>query len=405
MRVTFVNLWHDQPTPAAQIDRDETRRELSRALAARGHAVTVVQEHPGAATVYDGPVRWIFAPPSAACRGARALLRAAGRDDAMVKAPADHLLAPVAASDPQIIHSFDLAFYPTVALLSPLARRLGAPLLLHDHGGAPARWASLRWVERRALRGVARLLFTTAARGQAWVASGALDDPGRIAEVFETSTRFSPGDPAAARARLGLAGAPLVAHLGRLDPVKDPLTTLEGFRLFLRDFPSARLALASTDAPLLAEVRAAARDLPVRFLGRLDRAQCQDLLRGADLFVQASRREVCGVAALEALATGVPPVLSDIPPFRRLTDGGAWGRLFPPGDAAGLARALGEAWAARQSGALSPEAVRAWFSSALSFEALAASVEAVYQSCLQEISVDPGSAARQSPASQSSSSA
>jgi glycosyltransferase involved in cell wall biosynthesis len=92
--------------------------------------------------------------------------------------------------------------------------------------------------------------------------------------------------------------------------------------------------------------------------------------------VQASVREVCGMVPLEALACGTTPVLSDIPPFRRLTDDGRVGRLFPVGDAAALADALVSA----AHDPVPPAEVRRWFDGALSFDALSDTVDAVYRS-------------------------
>lgn len=398
MRVVLVNLWHGGGEPDEVIAADHLRRELARALARRGHEVAVVQEHPRRAELDDRGVRWIFAPPGWVARAPRALLAAAGRDDGIVKAPAPHLDAPVAALRPEIIHSFDLASYLHLWGLGRVARRAGAALVAHFHGGAPARLAPLRAVERRALAGCHRLLFTTAERGRQWVESGALSDDRRIVEIFESSSVFVP-DPRAPR----LTGAPALLHVGRLDPVKDPLTTMLGFRRALRALPDAHLHLAWTGGALEAEVRRAAAGLPVTLHGRVPRANMEALYRGADALVQASLREVCGYAVLESLACGTPPVLTDIPPFRRLTDGGRVGALFRPGDPDALADALVGLEAARRQGALCAAEVRAWFDRALSFEVLAAEVERVYQTCRQEMSSTP--AGRQGPDSQASSSA
>ena len=85
--------------------------------------------------------------------------------------------------------------------------------------------AELRWIERRALAGVDRLLFTNRGRGEDWVRTGALPDGDRIVELFETSTELAPGDREAARRRTGIRGDPVYLCVGRLDPVKDPLTS------------------------------------------------------------------------------------------------------------------------------------------------------------------------------------
>ncbi len=365
--MVFANTWYDRSWtgPDAVIAGDHLRRELSRRLAGRGHELHVVQEHPQPATVQDGAVTWHFVPPSALTRASRALLRAAGRvEDAVPKSPTDALARAVGGLAPDLIHTFDLAFYPSLWLLG----RLGAPIVAHFHGGAPARTALLRRVERAALAPVDRLLFTTRERGAEWVRAGAVPDEGRIAEVFESSSVYTPG-PAER-----LPGHPAVLHVGRLDPVKDPLTTVAGFRRVLDRLPDAHLTLAFRDAPLRAEVESAVRGLPVTLLGAV--ADPERLYRGADLLVQASLREVCGMAPLESLACGTPVVLSDIPPFRRLTDGGRVGALFPIGDAEALADAI-HAEATRPTPRTD---VRAWFDAGLSFDALAAAVDTVYAS-------------------------
>jgi glycosyltransferase involved in cell wall biosynthesis len=168
--------------------------------------------------------------------------------------------------------------------------------------------------------------------------------------------------------------------VGRLDPVKDPLTTIAGFARIAKVQPGARLVLAWTDAPLLAAVRARIEALGiadrVELRGTVARDGMEALYASADVLLQASVREVCGVAVLEALACGVPPVVTDIPSFRKLTDQGRVGRLFPRGDDVALAaQALALAELPREAMAA---AARAWFEQALSFDVLAGELEGIY---------------------------
>jgi glycosyltransferase involved in cell wall biosynthesis len=160
-----------------------------------------------------------------------------------------------------------------------------------------------------------------------------------------------------------------------LDAVKDPLTTLAGFALVLRHHPDAVLNLAWTDAPLHAEVLLAARPLGarVRLLGRLSRAGARALIGDADVLVQSSRREVCGIAVLEAMAAGTPPVVTAIPSFRAVL--GDCGARFTPGDPAGLAAGV-RAVLADPSQRIR---CRARFERDLSFDALAERVGRVYR--------------------------
>ena len=62
-------------------------------------------------------------------------------------------------------------------------------------------------------------------------------------------------------------------------------------------------------------------------------------LKSIDLFCFPSLWEGFGTAIVEAMASGLPVVASDIPPHREIL--GDSGILFPPGDESELARVLG----------------------------------------------------------------
>jgi glycosyltransferase involved in cell wall biosynthesis len=85
---------------------------------------------------------------------------------------------------------------------------------------------------------------------------------------------------------------------------------------------------------------------------------------------------------IEALACGTVPIVTDIPPLRRITGGGAVGALFPPGDAGAMARMLVD-WAGRDRIA-TRYAARDHFERALSIEALGEELRAAYQALLEE---------------------
>lgn len=76
----------------------------------------------------------------------------------------------------------------------------------------------------------------------------------------------------------------------------------------------------------------------VRFVGRRD--DVPDVLRACDVFVLPSLREGMPVSLLEAMATGLPVVATDIRGSREVVDDGRTGLLVPVARPRELARAL-----------------------------------------------------------------
>ncbi len=94
------------------------------------------------------------------------------------------------------------------------------------------------------------------------------------------------------------------------------------------------------------------------FLGAVSDDDLPCLLQRADVFAFPSvdRSEAFGIAALEALSSGVPVVASDLPGVRTVVRDGVNGFTVPPGDVSALAARLAEvlgdaALRARMSGA------------------------------------------------------
>ena len=167
----------------------------------------------------------------------------------------------------------------------------------------------------------------------------------RLFEIPESTSTFLPGDRAAARAATGLHGDPAVLWVGHLDRNKDPLTVLEGVGEAARYLPGLHLWCCFGSAPLLGAVQARiAQDAVLRdrvhLLGRVPHEQVEQLMRAADLFVLGSHREGSSFSLIEALATGLTPVVTDIPSMRALTGNAATGALWPCGDSRALSDAL-----------------------------------------------------------------
>jgi glycosyltransferase involved in cell wall biosynthesis len=268
-----------------------------------------------------------------------------------------------------VLHAHGLGF---VDEASAVAGQLSSalPILFQDHADRMPRWWR-RPRHRRRFALASGVAFTSLEQARPFVVAGMFGSSTRLFAIPESSSRFTPGDRARARAATGLYGDPCVLWVGRLTRGKDPLTVLEGIALAAARLPDLQLWCAFGAAPMLAEVRARIADDPrlagrVQLLGEVPHARIEMLMRAADLFVSGSRAESSGYAAMEAIACGITPVLTAIPAFRALTGNGRIGHLWPCGDTPRLADAL----VAATNEPASPGNVRAHFDTTLSFEAV-----------------------------------
>ena len=161
---------------------------------------------------------------------------------------------------------------------------------------------------------------------------------------------------------------------------------LDGVSEAARQLPGLQLWCCFGTAPLLSEVRnridtdRLLRDR-AHLLGRVAHERIEQLMLPSDLFVLASHREGSGYSLIEALACGLPPVVTDIPSFRSLTGQGAIGRLWPCGDAQKLCEALLSI--ASESRPELRQLARRHFDAELSFDAVGQKLSAAYRHSLQ----------------------
>ncbi|HYV63417.1 MAG TPA: glycosyltransferase family 4 protein [Bryobacteraceae bacterium] len=139
------------------------------------------------------------------------------------------------------------------------------------------------------------------------------------------------------RKKFGLDDADfVVGHMGAFTTEKGQDVAVAAAALLHTSLPRAKMVLAG-DGPLLGETRRNAT-ASVTFPGFVsDRAAFFATL---DLFIMPSRSEAWGLAALEAMAHGIPVIASDLGGLPEIVEAGNGGWLVPAGDATALARAI-----------------------------------------------------------------
>jgi glycosyltransferase involved in cell wall biosynthesis len=185
------------------------------------------------------------------------------------------------------------------------------------------------------------------------VARQMIDEEGVAAERValihngvELASFDQPFDRAAARAKLVISNEALVmimvANLHAYKGHADLLQALSGIAHQLG--PNWTLLLAGRDDGVGASLEAQARDLGiarhVRFLGQ--RSDVPSLLRLADIAIHCSYEEGSSNAVLEAMAAGLPLVVTDAGGNAEAVLDGINGLVVPPRDPKALARAISQ---------------------------------------------------------------
>lgn len=140
------------------------------------------------------------------------------------------------------------------------------------------------------------------------------------------------------RPALGPPHVKVLMHISNFRPVKRVRDVVQAFARVRAALPSVLVFVGDGPERPVAEELVAELGLTrdVRFLGKVDAVA--DLLRCADLFLLPSASESFGLAALEAMACGVPVVGTAVGGLPEVVSPDA-GALVPVGDVAAMAAA------------------------------------------------------------------
>jgi hypothetical protein len=314
----------ERRSPETLLDEWHSLADVATAVATTGARVTVIQASMVPGCMQRSGVTFHFIAP------ARARLTSSAAFQALLKNLA-----------PDVFHIHGLGFPQEVRALRDLAPKV--PILLQDHADrVPKFWRRRVW--RQGAIAASGISFCSRAQAEPFLKAGLL----------------------------------WVAHL---DANKDPLTVLNAVSEAARDLQDIQLWCCFASAPMLSVVQsriasdARLRDR-VHLLGRVPHAEIEQLMRAADLFVLASHREGGNFSLTEALATGLTPIVTDIPSSRTLIGNATVGALWPCEDWRALADELRTASVAGRAQPRSQ--VRAYFDAQLSSDALGQKFNAAY---------------------------
>jgi glycosyltransferase involved in cell wall biosynthesis len=209
------------------------------------------------------------------------------------------------------------------------------------------------WLERRAFAQMQKIFTVRQSAAQRYRRLyPELADRFAFIPTWVDSTVFmpSPSDSsrkltrAVLRRQIGISpDAPLLVFVGRLDQQKDPLLLIESFKLSVGALPNLHLAIIG-DGVLRSRVEEVVRvhglTAQVHFLGVRPPLEIAEILRAADLYVLCSAYEGMPIAMLEALATGLPVVSTDVGEVRLVVHDGINGQISETRDPESFAEAI-----------------------------------------------------------------
>jgi len=148
-----------------------------------------------------------------------------------------------------------------------------------------------------------------------------------------------------ARIALGISyGEFVISAVGALEPRKGHRYLIEAIGALASTAPSVKVkcliaghgSIRGALQREIAQVRCTER---IRLLGRID--DPRELLWASDVFAMPSLKEGLGVAALEAMASALPVVASDVGGLREVVESEYTGIIVPPANPEAIASAIG----------------------------------------------------------------
>jgi glycosyltransferase involved in cell wall biosynthesis len=302
------------PLPPPSGGMANQTRQLARLLGEAGIRVELVQVNPPYAP------RWI-----AGVRGVRALARlvpyvfrlwrCAGRVDLF-----------------HVMGNSGWAWHLFAAPAVWVARLRGKPVLVNYRGGGAEEFLAKqgRWVKPTLAR-AASIVVPSGFLQSVFAAHGIRAE---IVPNVVDLTRFQPGRPE--------SHGPHIVVTRNLEEIYDIPTAIRAFARIRARYTEARLTIAGSGPCRAAlERRCAESGLAeaVRFSGPMDNERMADLYKAADLMLNPSRVDNMPISLLEAMASGVPVVSTNVGGVPYVVQEGVSALLVPPGDPEALARA------------------------------------------------------------------
>jgi L-malate glycosyltransferase len=243
----------------------------------------------------------------------------------------------------------------------------------------------VRLRDRRTLRSADLVTVTNAFMRDAIVANGARRDRVALVQHGVDTTRFHPGLPDESILQAhGLVDRTIVLSPRAIRPLYRHATVLAAFAVGSDENAVLVMSAVDADPATLERVRRQAVELGIgdrmRILDRIGPDELPDLYRAAAVVVSVPESDSFPVTLQEAMASGVPLVVGDLPPTRAVLAGIAPESLVPIGDSEATAIAMRRALRMSDDDrARTASALREWAVREADYETNMARMETLYR--------------------------
>lgn len=247
-----------------------------------------------------------------------------------------------------IIHAY--GFYITTSLVAMMAaKHRSIPFLLtaNDatvslYGSAAKRVCSNMYNQtlgKLLIQNSARVIAVSRTNAEDLVKSGVTEQKITVIPNGIKLERFLDGTSKSIE-----KNGPIILCVGRISEDKGIDCLIRAAQSVVESFPQARFLIVGEDYGYLGKLRALVNNLNIKksviFTGRLTDNQLVDVYRSADVFVLPSELEAFGIVVIEAMASGVPVIVSNCGGMKDIVKDGTNGFLFDVGDARQLAEKI-----------------------------------------------------------------
>jgi N-acetyl-alpha-D-glucosaminyl L-malate synthase BshA len=309
--------------------------ELAHALAARGHRVHLISS--------EEPFRWRAGAPGLYFEQVHTPAYPLFREPQYLLALANTIVRVACEQELDLVHAHYAVPHATAAYLAEQilqteanACRLRTATTLHGTDiTLVGSEASYRRVVAFSIERSHGVTAVSDSLRQDTIRTLGVRNNIQVIPNFLDCGEFRRRDAGALRARLSPDGRPIVMHVSNFRPVKRLDAVLQVFRRISAVRPAHLVLLGDGPERPPAEALVAELDLGVTFAG--EQHDLAEWLSAADLFLLPSSQESFGMAALEAMACGVPVIASRVGGLPELIEDGRTGFLRAMDDLDGMA--------------------------------------------------------------------